>query len=152
MAWHDDLEDLKARHEAAVIVREFAGRDIDIGGVATEGGGVAFMYAEGQFLAREQYLDDIQAVLGDRARAVRVRASHTERRPSQGSSSQREMAAGLLKVTIRLLEVMAEMPKATPDLLRVMVGQLKVSNLRCSNFSTKSTRHTARESRRLIMW
>ena len=32
MAWHDNLEDLKARHEAAVIVREFAGRDIDIGG------------------------------------------------------------------------------------------------------------------------
>ena len=73
MAWHDNLGDPKARHEAAVIVREFAGRDIDIGGVATEGGGVAFMYAEGQFLAREQYLDDIQAVLGDRARAVRVR-------------------------------------------------------------------------------
>ena len=66
-------EDPKARHEAGIIVREFAGRSIDIGGVATEGGGVAFMYAEGQFLAREQYLDDIQAVLGDRARAVVVR-------------------------------------------------------------------------------
>ena len=73
MAWHDNLEDPKARHEAGIIVREFAGRNIDIGGVATEGGGVAFMYAEGQFLAHEQYLDDIQAVLGDRAQAVVVR-------------------------------------------------------------------------------
>jgi subtilisin family serine protease len=70
VAWHDDLGDLKARHEAAIIVREFAGNGIDIGGVATEGGGVAFMYAEGQFLAREQYLDAIREVLGDRARVV----------------------------------------------------------------------------------
>ena len=73
MAWHDNLGDPKARDEAAIIVREFAGRNIDIGGVATEEGGVAYMYAEGQFLAREQYLDDIQGVLGDRARADVVR-------------------------------------------------------------------------------
>ena len=73
MAWHDNLEDPKARHEAAVVVREFGARNIDIGGVATERGEVAFMYAEGQFLAREQYLDDIQAVLGDRAQAVMVK-------------------------------------------------------------------------------
>jgi subtilisin family serine protease len=72
VAWHDNLGNLKARHEAAIIVREFAGRNIDIGGVATEDGGVAFMYAEGQFLAREQYLDAIREVLGDRARAVMV--------------------------------------------------------------------------------
>ena len=73
MAWHDNLGHLKARHEAAIIVREFAGRNIDIGGVATEGGGVAFMYAEGQFLAREQYLDAIREVHGDRARTVVAR-------------------------------------------------------------------------------
>ncbi len=74
MAWHDNLEDPKARHEAAIIVREFAGRNIDIGGVASEGRrGVAFMYAEGQFLAREQYLDAIREVLGDRAQAVVAR-------------------------------------------------------------------------------
>jgi subtilisin family serine protease len=74
VAWHDNLEDPKARHEAAIIVREFAGRNIDIGGVASEGGrGVAFMYAEGQFLAREQYLDAIREVLGDRAQAVVAR-------------------------------------------------------------------------------
>ncbi len=73
MAWHDNLGNPKARHEAAIIVREFAGRNIDIGGVASDDGGAAFMYAEGQFLAREQYLDDIRAVLGDRAQAVVVK-------------------------------------------------------------------------------
>ncbi len=73
MAWHDNLQDPKARDEAAIIVREFAGRNIDIGGVATPDGGVAYMYAEGQFLAREQHLDDIQGVLGDRAQADVVR-------------------------------------------------------------------------------
>ena len=122
MAWHDNLGDPKARHEAAIIVREFAGRDIDIGGVATAGGGVAFMYAEGQFLAREQYLDDIQAVLGDRARAVRVRRVIGDVVLVR-IDSRLETAASLLKVTIRLLEVMAEMPKVTPVLLRVMAGQ-----------------------------
>jgi subtilisin family serine protease len=73
VAWHDNLGHPKARHEAAIIVREFAGNGIDIGGVATEGGGVAFMYAEGQFLAREQYLGAIREVLGNRARAVVAR-------------------------------------------------------------------------------
>jgi subtilisin family serine protease len=73
VAWHDNLGNSKARHEAAIIVREFAGRSIDIGGVASDDGGAAFMYAEGQFLAREQYLDDIRAVLGDRAQAVVVK-------------------------------------------------------------------------------
>ncbi len=74
MAWHDNLEDLKARHEAGIIVGEFSRlRDINIGGVASEGGGVAFMYAEDQFLAHEQYIDDIQAVLGDRGQAVVAR-------------------------------------------------------------------------------
>jgi len=73
VAWHDNLEDPKARHEAGIIVREFGGRNIDIGGVASEGGGVAFMYAEGQFLAHEQYLDAIREVLGDRAQAVVAR-------------------------------------------------------------------------------
>lgn len=73
MAWHDNLGNPKARHEAAIIVREFAGRNIDIGGVASDDGGAAFMYAEGQFLAREQYLDAIREVLGNRARAVVAR-------------------------------------------------------------------------------
>jgi subtilisin family serine protease len=73
VAWHDNLGNPKARHEAAVIVREFAGRSIDIGGVASDDGGAAFMYAEGQFLAREQYLDAIREVLGNRGRAVVAR-------------------------------------------------------------------------------
>jgi hypothetical protein len=73
VAWHDNLENAKARHEAAVIVREFAGRGIDIDGTASAGGGAAFMYAQGQFLTREQYLDDIRALLGARGQVVVVK-------------------------------------------------------------------------------
>jgi len=151
VAWHDNLEDPKARHEAAIIVREFAGRSVDIGGVASEGGGVAFMYAEGQFLAREQYLDAIREVLGDRAQAVVARRV-IEDVVLVKIEFPTGNGGGPAKVTIPLLKVTAEMPKVALVLLRVMAGQLKVSNLRCSNFSTKSTRPTARESRRLITW
>ena len=78
MAWYDDLRDEKARHEATVIVRAFAERNIDIGGVATPGGGgAAFMYATDRFLAREQYLGGVGGVRGvqniqsaDRQRSV----------------------------------------------------------------------------------
>lgn len=69
MTWYEYLEEAQARDEAAIIVREFAEHGIDIGGVPTGHGGTAFMYAEGQLLAREQYLEHIQDVLGDRARA-----------------------------------------------------------------------------------
>ena len=64
MAWHDNLRDPKAHDEAGFIVREFAEHNIDIGGVATEGGGVAFMYAEGHILAREQYLGGVEGIRG----------------------------------------------------------------------------------------
>ena len=64
MAWYDELEYEKARHEAAVIVRAFAERGIDIGGAASPGGGVAFMYAKDQFLAREQYLGEVGVAPG----------------------------------------------------------------------------------------
>ena len=67
MAWHDELSDEKARHEAAIIVRAFAERGIDIGGVASPGGGVAFMYAKDQFLAREQYLGEVGVDRGGQA-------------------------------------------------------------------------------------
>jgi subtilisin family serine protease len=73
MAWYQDLDDPKARDEAGYIVREFAEHKIDIDGVASAGGGVAFMYAHDQLLAREQYLEHIQEVLGRRARAVVAR-------------------------------------------------------------------------------
>ncbi len=66
MAWHDELSYEKARHEAAIIVRAFAERGIDIGGVASPGGGVAFMYAKDQFLAREQYLGEVGVDRGGR--------------------------------------------------------------------------------------
>jgi subtilisin family serine protease len=73
MTWYQDLEP-PIRDEADFIVREFAEHHIDIGGVPTENGlGVAFMYAEGQLLARERYLEPIQEVLADRAQAEVVR-------------------------------------------------------------------------------
>ncbi len=64
MAWHDNLQHPQARDEAGFIVREFAEHNIDIGGVATEGGGIAFMYAEGHILAREQYLGGVEGIRG----------------------------------------------------------------------------------------
>jgi len=70
VTWHQDLQDPQARDEAAYIAGEFTRNGIEIGGVATEDGrGVAYMYAEGQLLAREPYLGLIREVLGDRARA-----------------------------------------------------------------------------------
>jgi hypothetical protein len=69
VVWYEELQQPKARSEAAIIVGAFAQHDIEIGGVATEDGWTAFMYAEGQLLAREQYLGHIQEVLGDRAQA-----------------------------------------------------------------------------------
>jgi Subtilase family len=67
VTWYQDLEP-SIRDEADFIVREFAEHRINIGGVPTENGrGVAYMYAEGQLLAREQYLEHIQEVLADRA-------------------------------------------------------------------------------------
>jgi Subtilase family len=74
LTWLQDLGDEQAHDEVAYIVDEFAKKSIDIGGVVTESGlGVAFMYAEGQLLAREQYIPQIEQVLGDRGRAERVK-------------------------------------------------------------------------------
>ena len=63
--WYQDLEPVAA-DEARYIVSEFGRHHIDIGGVPTEDGGVAFMYAEGQLLASEQYLEPLREVLSDR--------------------------------------------------------------------------------------
>ena len=63
MAWYDDSEQPKARAEAASIAGAFAARGITIGGVLTEDGWIEYMYAEDQFLAREQYLESIRQVL-----------------------------------------------------------------------------------------
>ncbi|MDQ2813653.1 MAG: S8/S53 family peptidase [Actinomycetota bacterium] len=73
MTWYQDLEDSKAHDEAAIIVQEFAKHDIAIGGVATERGGVSFMYREGHLLARELYLEHIRELLGRRGRAVVIK-------------------------------------------------------------------------------
>src|ERR1700722_17484962 len=74
VTWLQDLRDQQAHHEASYIVEEFAKHKIEIGGKVTENGlGIEFMYAEGQLLAREQYLPQIGQVLGDRARAEIVK-------------------------------------------------------------------------------
>jgi hypothetical protein len=64
VTWYDELQP-RANSEADIIVRAFARHDIDIGGVPTENGWTAFMYAEGQLLVREPYLEDIRRVLRD---------------------------------------------------------------------------------------
>ncbi len=66
MAWHEDLAEAKDRHEAAIIVNAFAGRDIDVGGVAAEHGGIAFMYARDRILARREHLGGPDGVRGFR--------------------------------------------------------------------------------------
>jgi len=74
VTWLQDLQDERVSDEASYIVQEFAKHDIEIGGVVTEDGlGVAFMYAEGQLLAHEQYLPQIGEVLGDRGQAELVK-------------------------------------------------------------------------------
>ena len=70
MAWYEESEQPKAYAEAAIIVDAFAANGIDIGGVLTEDGWIEYMYAEGQFLAREQYLESVREALGDRAELV----------------------------------------------------------------------------------
>jgi len=67
MAWHDNLQHPRARDEAGFIVREFAEHNIGIGGVATDDGGIAFMFAEDHILAREQYLGGIEGIQGVQA-------------------------------------------------------------------------------------
>jgi hypothetical protein len=67
--WYHGLEPTAA-DEVSYIIGEFAKHDINIGGVPTDDGGVAFMYAEGQLLAREQYLGPLREVLSDRFDAV----------------------------------------------------------------------------------
>ena len=65
-SWHRDMEP-KDADEVGYIVREFRGHGIEIGGVpapAHQGvRGVGFMYAEGQLLAREEYLRQILVIL-----------------------------------------------------------------------------------------
>lgn len=85
-SWYQGLSD-RAVSEADYIVREFRGKGIEIGGVPditagevanTEGSaeypkGVGFMYAEGQFLAREQYIRQIRIVVSGHGATVVVK-------------------------------------------------------------------------------
>ena len=66
MAWHEDLADARDRHEAAIIVNTFAGRNVDIGGVPAEHGGIAFMYARDRILSRREHLGGPDGVRGFR--------------------------------------------------------------------------------------
>ena len=70
MAWYEESQQPKAYAEAAIIVEAFAANGIGIGGVLTEDGWIEYMYAEDQFLAREQYLESIREALRDRAELV----------------------------------------------------------------------------------
>ncbi len=99
MAWYDDSEQPKARAEAANIAGAFAARGITIGGVLTEDGWIEYMYAEGQFLAREQYLESIRQVL-ERQRFEEVSTTRVIRdivllevQPSSGSGNEPTDAA-----------------------------------------------------------
>jgi subtilisin family serine protease len=56
VTWFDNLAEDRLSHEAGIIVRAFADRGVDIGGVATEDGGIGHMYAKDRILVRQQYL------------------------------------------------------------------------------------------------
>jgi Subtilase family len=71
VSWYSELAPTAAS-EAAVIVRKFRERGIDIGGVTDPAdhdrdvtpGGIAYMYAQDHFLAREQYLGGVGQIQG----------------------------------------------------------------------------------------
>lgn len=66
--WYHDLEP-KAKHEAQHIVSEFRDKKrIEIAGVREADGDIAFMYAPGQILTREQYLGGTAGIRQDRER------------------------------------------------------------------------------------
>jgi hypothetical protein len=64
--WRNDLEAWIA-DEIQIIVDAFAARGDDGGvdiGFVREGRGIGYMFAEGQLLVREQYLDQVLGILG----------------------------------------------------------------------------------------
>jgi subtilisin family serine protease len=73
VAWYGEFREGKARDEGNIIVRAFAEHDIEISAVSTDDGWIAYMYADDQFLAREPYLEELRAVLGDRAQVEVIR-------------------------------------------------------------------------------
>ena len=180
MAWHENLQNPRARDEAGFIVREFAEHNIDIGGVATEHGGVAFMYAEDHILAREQYLGGVEGIRGgpgvqaaSRPRGVLdVLQDHgvvnvevrrvvrdivllrlnPDRQKNRARKTLLKVTTSRLKVMAGILKVTTGPPEITAESLRVTAGPLKVSDPACSSFSSASRRNSVRESQRLITW
>lgn len=72
MAWYEELDQSKAADEAAIIVDAFAAQDppVNILGEPTRDGWISYMYAEGHLLAREQAVQEILRVLGNRGHAT----------------------------------------------------------------------------------
>jgi hypothetical protein len=75
VAWFGTFREGKPREEADIIIRAFAAqkKPVEISVVATDDGWIAYMYAEGQLLVREPYLEEIREVLRDRAEITRVK-------------------------------------------------------------------------------
>ena len=98
MAWYEELEQPKARHEAAIIVNAFAERGVDVLGAPTSDGWISHMYADGHLLTREQHVANIQTVLGTSARArvdkqvikdiVLAKITHTEETGGEPTEGQ----------------------------------------------------------------
>lgn len=94
---------------AAAKVGETRGSDggsggIDVG-VATSGDGVAFMYAEGQLLVREKYLERVQEILGEPKPTVREILNEPE-----GTSPIEPLIAGIV---VLHLSSRTDQPKLT---------------------------------------
>jgi hypothetical protein len=68
--WDQDLDPVAAE-QADYIVSAFAARGISIGVVAADRG-VAYMYAEGQLIVREEHLDRVQQMLPQPCTAERI--------------------------------------------------------------------------------
>lgn len=103
MAWHEALVDARDRDEAAIIVNAFAERNIDIGGVPAEHGGIAYMYARDRILARQQHLGGVEGVRGFQ----RVEDAHRQRgvldvlrEHEVGEVDIRQVARGIVAVNL----------------------------------------------------
>jgi hypothetical protein len=103
VAWHEALEDPRDRDEAAIIVNAFAERNIDIGGVAAEHGGIAFLYARDRILARQPHLGGPDGVRGFQ----RVEDAHRQRgvldvlrEQDVGNVNVRQVARGIVAIDL----------------------------------------------------
>jgi Subtilase family len=73
MPWYGYFSEEKGRQEAGLIVSAFAEKKIEISVVATAEGWIAYMYAEGQLLVRQPYLEEISEAFRERAQFSVIR-------------------------------------------------------------------------------